>query len=147
MHLTRTCRYLTSRSRISKFTHPGLISIARSQCLPVRRHSSDCNCLVTSLDRIEVVADYRIGGFYPVNIGDALKNGRYQVLHKLGYGTSCTVWLARDQEIKSSVSLKILTADASKRCQPRNTSNIAAFLSGGKVAFSDEFSASSINGI
>lgn len=33
--------------------------------------------------------------FYPTALGEVL-NGRYQVATKLGYGTSSTVWLARD---------------------------------------------------
>ncbi|PGH00717.1 CMGC/SRPK protein kinase [Helicocarpus griseus UAMH5409] len=33
--------------------------------------------------------------FYPVRLGDTL-NGRYQLAIKLGYGSSSTVWLARD---------------------------------------------------
>jgi hypothetical protein len=33
--------------------------------------------------------------FYPTRLGEIL-NGRYQVATKLGYGTSSTVWLARD---------------------------------------------------
>ena len=33
--------------------------------------------------------------FYPTRLGEVL-NGRYQVTTKLGYGTSSTLWLARD---------------------------------------------------
>lgn len=33
--------------------------------------------------------------FYPVRFGDIL-NSRYQVVSKLGYGASSTVWLCRD---------------------------------------------------
>lgn len=35
------------------------------------------------------------GLYYPVNIGDVFVS-KYQVLGKLGYGVSSTVWLARD---------------------------------------------------
>ncbi|KAJ4475817.1 kinase-like protein [Lentinula lateritia] len=49
------------------------------------------------LDRVEDVVEYRPGGFHPVNIGDEFADGRYKILHKLGFGGSSTVWLARDQ--------------------------------------------------
>ncbi len=41
---------------------------------------------------------YRIGGYHPVRLGDVLKAGRYQILHKLGWGGYSTVWAARDQK-------------------------------------------------
>jgi serine/threonine-protein kinase SRPK3 len=34
--------------------------------------------------------------FYPARLGEVL-NGRYQIATKLGYGSSSTVWLARDR--------------------------------------------------
>ena len=40
--------------------------------------------------------DYRPGGFHPVTLGDTLKDGRYKIHHKLGYGGFSTAWLARD---------------------------------------------------
>lgn len=38
---------------------------------------------------------YKPESFYPVKIGEVLCS-RYQVLHKLGFGTTCTVWICRD---------------------------------------------------
>ena len=38
---------------------------------------------------------YRPGGYHPVHIGDFVHE-RYKVIHKLGFGTFSTVWLARD---------------------------------------------------
>lgn len=38
---------------------------------------------------------FKKGRYYPVNIGDVL-GSKYQVLGKLGFGVSSTVWLARD---------------------------------------------------
>lgn len=35
------------------------------------------------------------GLYYPVNIGDVFES-KYQVVGKLGYGVTSTVWLARD---------------------------------------------------
>ena len=39
---------------------------------------------------------YKMGGYHPVHLGDRLSNGRYKVLHKLGWGGYSTVWAARD---------------------------------------------------
>ena len=40
--------------------------------------------------------DYRPGGYHPVALGDTMKDGRYKIHHKLGYGGFSTVWVARD---------------------------------------------------
>ena len=50
-----------------------------------------------------------------MHTADELKDGRYTILHKLGYGGFSAVWLARDKHLHRLVSLKILTADASQR--------------------------------
>ena len=42
---------------------------------------------------------YRQGGFHPIALGEYLKDGRYKVLHKLGWGGYSTVWAARDQRL------------------------------------------------
>lgn len=55
--------------------------------------------------------DYRPGGFHPVALGDALKAGRYQIHHKLGYGGFSTVWVARDCRY-AAVRLNVYIADA-----------------------------------
>ena len=51
---------------------------------------------------------YRPGGLYPLQIGETLKDSRYKILHKLGFGSWSTVWLARDQLEPSYVSVKIV---------------------------------------
>lgn len=38
---------------------------------------------------------YTPHSFYPVRIGEVLQS-RYQVLYKLGYGTTSTIWMCRD---------------------------------------------------
>ena len=45
----------------------------------------------------EYLLDYVPGGYHPVHLGDTFKNGRYEVLHRLGWGGFSTVWLARDK--------------------------------------------------
>lgn len=44
----------------------------------------------------EPVDSYRPGGYHPVHFGDFLCNKRYEVVRKLGFGQSSTVWLARN---------------------------------------------------
>ena len=39
--------------------------------------------------------DFKSGKYYAVNIGDVF-NYKYQVVGKLGFGVTSTVWLARD---------------------------------------------------
>ncbi|KAJ5109338.1 kinase domain-containing protein [Penicillium angulare] len=62
---------------------------------------------------VERLEDYIPGGYHPTIIGDTFSNGRYTVIHKLGFGGYSTIWLARDQQHGRYVSLKILTARAS----------------------------------
>jgi serine/threonine-protein kinase SRPK3 len=64
----------------------------------------------------EDIEDYKPGGFHPVHLGDIF-NDRYAVEHKLGYGGSSVVWLARDLLTSSCVALKILMADATVEMQ------------------------------
>ncbi|KAG6826909.1 hypothetical protein H0H92_013934 [Tricholoma furcatifolium] len=50
------------------------------------------------LDNVENIEEYRPGGYYhPISIGDTFDQGRYRILHKLGFGGSSTVRLVRDQ--------------------------------------------------
>ena len=49
-----------------------------------------------------------------IHIKDSLDCGRCTVIHKLGYGLSSTIWLARDVTLNTYVAIKILTAEASK---------------------------------
>ncbi|KAK2809177.1 hypothetical protein FQN50_004012 [Emmonsiellopsis sp. PD_5] len=63
------------------------------------------------LDDIEKPERYRPGGYHPVVIGDQLSD-RYHVVHKLGFGTYSTTWLARDDATKKYVAVKIAIAEA-----------------------------------
>ncbi|KAJ7766733.1 kinase-like domain-containing protein [Mycena metata] len=71
----------------------------------------------SSLDNVEPVEEYRPGGFYPMSLGDEFAQGRYKVLHKLGFGGSSTIWLARDRQQGALVTLKAMRADASRTSQ------------------------------
>jgi hypothetical protein len=43
----------------------------------------------------ELFPDYVASRYYPVRLGEVLRD-RYQIVGKLGFGASSTVWLARD---------------------------------------------------
>lgn len=43
----------------------------------------------------EELPDYVADRFYPVRLGEVF-HGRYQTIAKLGFGSSSTIWLARD---------------------------------------------------
>ncbi|EWG53616.1 CMGC/SRPK protein kinase [Fusarium verticillioides 7600] len=54
----------------------------------------------------EEIPGYEASRFYPVEIGEVFR-GRYQAVTKLGYGSSSTIWLARDLRDRKYVALKI----------------------------------------
>jgi serine/threonine protein kinase len=60
----------------------------------------------------ENLPDYVAARYYPVCIGDLFAS-RYQVVGKLGYGATSTVWLARDLLGCRHVALKIFIRAAS----------------------------------
>jgi serine/threonine-protein kinase SRPK3 len=43
----------------------------------------------------EQLEEFHRGAYYPFNIGDVFAS-KYQVVGKLGFGVTSTVWLARD---------------------------------------------------
>lgn len=44
----------------------------------------------------EMFDEFKAGDYYPVNIGDLFASDKYQVVGKLGFGSTSTVWLARN---------------------------------------------------
>lgn len=94
--------------------------------------------LANTLFDEENVLDYRPGGYHPVALGDTLKNGRYKIYHKLGYGGFSTVWVARDSKyvvcssllipvgltagrLERWVAVKILVADMMQKSRELDT--------------------------
>ena len=81
------------------------------------------------LDAIEDVEDYQPGGYHPISIGDTFYHGRFRVLHKLGFGGSSTVWLARDQREEGDrstiVTLKAMRADVLSSKVPSEIPDLA----------------------
>ncbi|KAK8102958.1 Serine/threonine protein kinase [Apiospora sp. TS-2023a] len=54
----------------------------------------------------ELFPDYIASRYYPVRVGEVLR-GRYQIVGKLGFGATSTVWLARDLDGRRHVVLKL----------------------------------------
>lgn len=50
---------------------------------------------------------FKSGKYYPVDIGDVLFGSKYQVVGKLGFGVSSTVWLAHDLQYAAAVSVAV----------------------------------------
>ncbi|KAL9031245.1 MAG: hypothetical protein Q9196_000713 [Gyalolechia fulgens] len=63
---------------------------------------------------VENLEGYHHGGYHPVRIGDLYSDGRYRIVHKLGFGSYSTVWLALDQSVNRYVAMKIIVAEASE---------------------------------
>ena len=70
--------------------------------------------LYNHIDDVEMLAHYQPGGFHPIEIGDHL-NERYRVVHKLGYGSFSTTWLARDKMLSKYVAVKVGAAHSSEK--------------------------------
>ncbi|KAH9882937.1 hypothetical protein J1614_000303 [Plenodomus biglobosus] len=63
------------------------------------------------IEDIEPFERYAAGGYYPVRIGDRFSSSRYHVVHKLGHGSSSTMWLARDERLAKYVAIKFVVSE------------------------------------
>ena len=65
-----------------------------TQIVAPRRFSTTGFTIIPSSEKVEEEnwAWYTPRSFYPVHIGDVL-HSKYQVLYKLGYGTTATIWM------------------------------------------------------
>jgi serine/threonine-protein kinase SRPK3 len=92
----------------------------RKRRLRAPRPHNHCTAVrsMTSVGDLEYVCDveaeplhrYRPGGHHPVRIGDFLDDGRYKVLHKLGWGGFSTVWAAQAQRLAYIASKKLCSS-------------------------------------
>ncbi|KAJ5907020.1 uncharacterized protein N7473_003936 [Penicillium subrubescens] len=64
------------------------------------------------LEGVEDLEYYEKGGYHPVKIGDILHE-KYRIVHKLGFGTYGTIWLAVDQTSRQFVAIKVGRAEHS----------------------------------
>lgn len=80
---------------------------------------------------VENLEGYCPGGYHPTHINDQFSDNRYTVIHKLGFGSYSTVWLARDRVADRYVALKIVAAHGSKT---NHESDILAHLQAGDTS-------------
>lgn len=95
------CQRLLARSVVSKSklqtSFRGAVGLTHRRLnmgVPMAKTVGAATC---ELDA-EPLHRYRAGGYHPLHLGDRLKSGRYEVLHKLGWGGYATVWLGKDHE-------------------------------------------------
>ena len=85
--LHRTSKQASNRRLFSQSTKTSTLQDDRFPRLPEDRKFEE-----------ERYGDYKPYKYYPVHLGQTLAS-RYRVVAKLGYGTTSTVWLARDLEL------------------------------------------------
>jgi serine/threonine-protein kinase SRPK3 len=68
------------------------------------------NIRFVPIEDVESLERYRFGGYHPTTIGDLFRN-RYHIVHKLGFGTNSTTWLAHEQKKSAYVAVKISIAE------------------------------------
>ncbi|KAI0852800.1 kinase-like domain-containing protein [Daldinia vernicosa] len=69
---------------------------------------------VEDTGEVEDREKYRPGGYHPIHFNDYLDSDqRFNVIHKLGWGTSSTVWLCLDKKSRYYKSVKVMTAEES----------------------------------
>ncbi|XP_061730802.1 SRSF protein kinase 2-like isoform X2 [Nerophis ophidion] len=76
------------------------------RCPPAEAHPAASEAM-GSYEEQENPAEYGIGGYYPVEIGEIFED-RYQVVKKLGWGHFSTVWLCWDMVKGGFVALKVV---------------------------------------
>jgi len=69
--------------------------------------SSTLSTIYQWQEYVENLERYSPGGYHPVCIDDEFCQGRYKIVHKLGFGTFSTIWLAKDNKQSKYVAVKI----------------------------------------
>ncbi|CAK41903.1 uncharacterized protein An14g01225, partial [Aspergillus niger] len=96
-----------SQAGISRLPYFSLRTVT-SQGLPLRQFPTSGYVTLDPADKIEeeTLPLYKPENYYPVSIGEVF-GSRYQVVSKLGYGTSSTIWLSRDLQEGGYYTLKL----------------------------------------
>ncbi|RAH51089.1 kinase-like protein [Aspergillus brunneoviolaceus CBS 621.78] len=98
------------------------------------------------MEDVEDLHRYRPGGYLPLQVGDSLADGRYQLVGKLGHGGYSTIWLARDCREARYVAVKVLTADASSHSSSSEVRVLRSLASASSRPLWDEFWVVGCNG-
>ncbi|EGD84129.2 hypothetical protein H112_07823 [Trichophyton rubrum D6] len=108
-------KHLVLRSCISVNAYPPSQNFPQLRSLASHTASAVQNLPITgftALDERQKIEEERYGNyvaerFYPVHIGETFQS-RYQVITKLGYGATSTVWLCRDLQYVSRLQSAII---------------------------------------
>lgn len=86
------------------------------------------NIFIASNVNCEDMEKYQAGVLHPVKIGDNFEagNSTYTIIHKLRFGASSTVWLARDHHRQKYVAMKLLMATKSGALRELEIFNLLA---------------------
>ncbi|KAI1427221.1 kinase-like domain-containing protein [Xylaria sp. FL1777] len=114
---SRTVRFCMPRIHRGSYSISDGFVVSGRRCLSVTtitrsgipRTFPDCGFEELSISEPieeETIPDYKADRFYPVRLGEVFKS-RYQAVAKLGFGTASTIWLCRDLEEDSLLTLKI----------------------------------------
>lgn len=78
----------------------------------------------------EPLQRYCVGGYHPLKLGDVLKQGRYKILHKVGWGGYSTTWAARDRKENRYVAVKVSVSQKSDNREYQTLRAISALPRG-----------------
>lgn len=117
LHLS-TMGHQNARSFVSpwksSFSFSSFKRKSSSRAAQAFRSSEDLKQIYNWHQNLEDLDQYEPGGLHPAQLGDRISQDRYEIIHKLGYGSYSTVWLAKDhsQYKESYVAIKILKSQA-----------------------------------
>jgi hypothetical protein len=110
---TLVLKALVCKSSFSALAPPrSLSSMLAQPSQPMDLSTHVCDIDTEPLNR------YHGGGYHPIHLGDCLSNGRYKVLHKLGWGGYSTVWAARDTRSRFLQQTNTIRADTILEIKP-----------------------------
>ena len=104
-------RSIQSRSYCHDIWRRTFFQSNSSQTLGIMTLTTVFSPLYECEEEAEPPEKYLSGVYTSVGIGDTFKDGRYTIIHKLGWGSFATVWLARDNwsvKLYSSFSPDVL---------------------------------------
>ncbi|KAF3479599.1 kinase domain-containing [Arthroderma uncinatum] len=92
--------------------------LSRSPLVPLRFPATGFKVIpATELLEEEHYEEFKTGNYCPVNIGDVYGSNTYQILGKLGFGSTSTVWLARNLQNHRYFALKVFTRNHGEACR------------------------------
>lgn len=112
LHPTLTCPLSSIPRKIRPCNLP-LVCVSRRQTRGTHQDIAPQNSALrfAFIEEGEPPERYRPGGYHPLSIGDILHQ-RYHIVHKLGFGSYSTTWLAKDsQQLDRYVAIKVKMAE------------------------------------